>query len=437
MIGFRSNGRVRAATLVMAIAALAVQAGCDSGDAGEGRSPVSSELPGPTAETDPFYAQPAFLPDRPGMILGSRPISYQPAGVLQPNLAWQLQYVTRDSAGRARAAVTTVIAPTVPSLYGHPVVVSFQHAYDSLGAQCTPSRTATGSTSNTTNMAETLEFLPPLQALGWTIVIPDYEGPDHAFGAGQLSGQATLDAIRAALNFEPLGLEPDTPAALWGYSGGAYATTWAAALQPGYAADVNLVGVVAGGTPVDLFDVIRRMEGTDSFNFLFTLVIGIAREYPELLPAGLLTEAGVDVVAAMKDSCEGNPPAGITLDGVRMSDYVAASDPYATAGFQSVMPKVSVLESTLVPTADLYLYHEIEDELVPLEGAEALVARWCEQGVPLSFYRSEAGTVTGATPTGVHTSGAAIGTPAAIAYIDSRFRAAPVSITPVGTVRCN
>ncbi|TJY63224.1 hypothetical protein E4T66_05850 [Sinimarinibacterium sp. CAU 1509] len=434
----RVRGGIQKGVYGAAVLLSAVLAACGSDSSGGntvGQGP--NALPAAAPDADAFYDAPAAIPDVPGTILKYRAITYQPAGLSLPNPAWQLQYVTRDGHGRPLAAVTTVVKPLVPNLYGHPVLLSFQHAYDSLGAECTPSHTATGSSRNTTNMAETLEFLSPLQALGWTMVIPDYEGPYHAFGAGPLSGQATLDAIRAALQFEPLGLAADTPAALWGYSGGAYASSWAAALHPSYAPEIQLVGAVSGGTPVDFVDIMQRNEDTSSFGFLFTLVIGMARDYPEVLPASLLTPMGADVVDAMKDSCEGTPPDGFTLDGGRMTDYVADDDPYHTPGFQTVMPKVTLLQADRVPTTDNYLYHEIDDELVPVAGADALAAKWCAEGVPLNYFQSSAGTVTDTLPTGVHTSGAAIGTPAAIAYIAGRFANPAMSVTPPGTVRCN
>ncbi len=433
----RESGAARQCLL---IAVFVVSVGCSdngNGTSSPGQDTSTAALFAPTPDSDNFYDSPAMLPDTLGAILKSRAITYQPAGVTLPNPAWQLQYVTHDVEGGVIAAIATVVKPMVPNLYGQAVLVSFQHAYDSLGADCTPSHTATGSTRNTTNMAETLEFLPGLQTLGWTVVIPDYEGPYHAFGAGALSAQATLDAIRAALLFEPLQLSPETPVAMWGYSGGAYATTWAAALQPQYAKELNLAGVVAGGTPTDVFKTIHGAENTESFSLLLGMLFGTTRAYPELLPAGILNDQGRQALALLRDSCEGNPTDGSTLTGGRLSDYVAADDPYLTPGFQAVDRKVNLLQSALSPTADVYLYHEINDTLVPIENADKLAARWCQDGTPLSYYRSSAATAAGATPVGTHTAGAAVGTPASIAYLDSRFSGSPAPTTPPGSVRCN
>lgn len=390
-----------------------------------------------TPDPDPFYDTPAILPETPGTILKSRSIAYQPAGIPEPNPAWQLQYVTHDVEGRAIAAITTVVKPLVPNLYGHPVVVSFQHAYDSLGTKCTPSHTVMGSNSNSTNMAETLEYLPGLQTLGWTMLIPDYEGPGNAFGAGALSGHATLDAIRAALRFTPLALPQDTPVALWGYSGGALATTWAAALQPEYAHELNLVGVAAGGIPVDMFHVMRDTEHSGDFSLQLSSLFGMARAYPALLPAELLTAQGRQALSALKDGCVGATTDGSAPPDGQLSDYVAATDPYFTPGFQSEVPKLTLLQSASSPSADIYLYHEIHDPLIPIDDVDKLAARWCRAGTPLSYYRSNVATVAGMTPIGIHLAGAIAGTPAAYAYLVGRFSGLSAPVTPPGTARCN
>lgn len=391
----------------------------------------------PTADADPFYTNPASIPDTPGKVLNFRAITFQPAGVPLPNPAWQIQYVTRDVQGRPIAAIATVVKPMGPSVSGKPVLVSFQHAYDSLGAQCTPSQTALGSTNNQTNMAETLEFLPAVQTLGWTVVIPDYEGPRHAWGANRLQGQATLDGVRAALNFEPLGLNKNTPVGLWGYSGGAWATSWAAALQPQYAKELNLVGSVAGGTPVEFLNLMKNKEGTGQFNFLFSAIMGMAREYPEILAPDTLTEKGLQVTQQLKDACVGVPKDGSTIPKAKLTDYVKGEDPYSSPAFINVAKAVTLLDQDIFPTTDIYMYHEVNDELVLIEGADKLVKLWCERGVPLSYYRNSIPSQLNNPAVGIHLAGAAVGTPASVAYLQSRLSGLPTNITPPGTVRCN
>jgi hypothetical protein len=55
-----------------------------------------------------------------------------------------------------------------------------------------------------------------------------------------MSGHATIDSVRAAFNAnETLGLDVDARYAMWGYSGGALASEWAAELQVQYAPEVS------------------------------------------------------------------------------------------------------------------------------------------------------------------------------------------------------
>lgn len=98
----------------------------------------------------------------------------------------------------------------------------------------------------------------------WIVIVPDYESSTDAFGAGKQSGQAVLDGIRAFLSSSIL---PSTMAkpkvALWGYSGGALASGWAASIQGDYAPELEsvLVGAAIGGTPVDLRAIAYHTNG--------------------------------------------------------------------------------------------------------------------------------------------------------------------------------
>lgn len=80
---------------------------------------------------------------------------------------------------------------------GGPRIVSFQTAYDALGSECDPSYTLQGGNSgDTVAQAEAAEIAVYVVA-GFTVTVPDYEGENLDWGAGQESGYNTLDAIRA------------------------------------------------------------------------------------------------------------------------------------------------------------------------------------------------------------------------------------------------
>ena len=66
------------------------------------------------------------------------------------------------------------------------------------------------------------------------------------WGAPYEPGYHVLDGLRAALSSKRLGLSPEAPIGLWGYSGGGLATAWAAEMSGAYAPELNVVGAVSG-----------------------------------------------------------------------------------------------------------------------------------------------------------------------------------------------
>ncbi|MCA1835798.1 MAG: lipase family protein [Actinobacteria bacterium] len=89
------------------------------------------------------------------------------------------------------------------------------------------------------------------------LVITDYEGGGtpipQSYLVGPPEGYAGLDAARAAQRLDPRDdLTQDSPVGLSGYSQGGQAASWAAELQPRYAPELNVKGVLAGGIPYDM-----------------------------------------------------------------------------------------------------------------------------------------------------------------------------------------
>lgn len=429
---------VVAAGLTLALAACGGSSGSEGSSGGEAQAGAAliKKVPfAPTPDPDTFYDQPEPFPvdAPPGTLLNSRKITFRPGlSVPMANAAWQLQYVTRDAQGRPIAAVTTVVKPLLPALAfgGKKPVVSYQFAYDSLGAQCTPSRTISGGTANANNQLETLSYILGLTAEGWTMVMPDYEGPYSAYGAGEFSGQATLDSIRAALAFEELGLSPDSPVALWGYSGGALATAWAAALHPEYAPELNLVGAASGGTPADVFSVVQAAEGGPFFNLIFSAVVGANRAYPNLIPESIINEAGRAAIEKVRDGCVGGGGVlGIGGSSASLADYTTISDPFNSPGALAVKPKVTLPQPGRTPTIDMFIYHEIFDELIPIAGTDKLVEEWCADGAHIRYLRALGGE---------HITGVVTGAPQALLYVTSRFAGGALDpLATLGSTRCN
>lgn len=378
----------------------------------------------PEVEPDAFYhASEAELQGRPGTILSSRPVPFTLNGQALPNKAWQIKFVSRNSAGEPIVGIATVVKPTVAAT--KPKLVAFQIAYNGLGARCTPSQTLSGKSDADNGVINYGSYGAGLNALGWTMVFPDFEGPYHTYGAGKLSGQVTLDAIRAAQAFQPLGLQPNTPTVMWGYSGGAIATSWASALHPDYANELNLIGAVSGGTPADLLNVARGAEGQFFFGLVFSALVGINREFPQLFE-GKLNAEGVRVANAIKDGCGGVPADGGEGASGNISKYVNVDDFYNQAHMRELEKSISLEQAAGNPRIPMFFYHEILDEVIPVEGVDSLVDSWCAKGTPITYLKSL---------TGEHLTGSRF-TPEALDYIESRFAGRAPLLTPTAR-RCN
>jgi hypothetical protein len=385
-------------------------------------TPAPEEEPPLSVEPadDPFYRAPeapahprdkcaprcpsALERAKPGTILRVRPMTVTAFRFPVPVEGWQLLVRSTDSAGAPVAVVTSILLPLVPWVGGERPLFSHQAAIDALGDQCMPSyelRTGTH--------AEALSLVPALLA-GWVVVTTDFEGPRHAYGAGPMAGQAVLDGIRAATRFAPAGLDGDaTPVGLMGYSGGGQATTWAAELQPTYAPELNVVGVAGGGVPADLNAVARHLDGALEAGIAIAAGVGIHREFPSMAIDDLVNERGRQLIDSMSDACIEEFAA--SAPGVRWTDLSDVDDPLALPQIVEALAANSLGKTA--PTAPMYLYHSVADQLIPVAVADQLARHYCAEGVAPVFYdRSVAGE---------HIAYAVLGAPGAYGFLASRF----------------
>jgi Secretory lipase len=263
---------------------------------------ASSAPPLPT--NDPFYSYSGSLASvAPGTILKQRAVSLIDGGQSVPITTVQVLYRTTGQLGQPTATVATILEPSTGT--ADPKLVSYQMAYDALGAQCDPSYTMRGGMppGGTTNTYEE-QFVLGLVGAGDTVVVPDYEGTRLDWAAGQEEGYNTLDGIRAAENL--LKLPPSVPTAMVGYSGGSIATEFASELAPRYAPKLKFVGVAEGGIPVDLAHNLAYINGSPSWSGVIPAVlVSLGRAFGfDLKP--YLSTYGLKIVNQVSDGCIGN-----------------------------------------------------------------------------------------------------------------------------------
>lgn len=400
-MGVRLGIRDVAAT---GLAALLLAAGMTVGGAAVGAAPSrpgsGASLPAP--RDDPFYRPPAgWESTPPGTVLATRPVTVNGLGLPVPADSWQFLARSTDAKDAPTTVVGTLMVPRAPYPAGVRPLVSYQPATDSLGDQCNPSYKLRAGTED--------ELPLMLQALeqGWAVVVSDYEGPQSAFAAGRMAGHGVLDGIRGAEALPGTGLAGvRTPVGLWGYSGGGLASSWAAELQPRYAPELDIAGVASGGTPADMAAAARKIDGTIASGLVLLASTGLTRAYPEML--SLLNDRGRAMVQEIGDMCVG--------DAVRrfpfrhLDEFTVSADPLSEPVAVAVMDANHLGRQT--PTAPVFLYHSILDELIPFPTAQTLQADWCRGGGHVTLYADAASE---------HSSLAVTGAPLAVGFLKARF----------------
>jgi hypothetical protein len=350
---------------------------------------------------DPFYRVPENLEAFcPGEVLDGRPAEVRMFRRLVKADAWQVKFRSTDGHGAAVSGVTTVMIPRRPFNGSVRPLLSYQPAIDSLGATADPSFTLRHG-----NQQE-LPLMVRALRRGWAVVTTDYTGPQHAFAVGLVAARFVLDGIRAALAFEPAGFDAATPIGLWGYSGGAQATVWAAEQHSSYAPELNIVAAAAGAIPVD-----PTSSGLpdDIFSGLAVAsLVGISRGFPDVDLLGALTPQGQAMVAAAAD---------MTFQQLIMSfpflcwgDYLTVPGVFEIPGLRTAFEAIRLGQAT--PMTSVYLYHAVHDQYPAIADTDKLVEKYRREEVDVTYRRFRFGE---------HMIVALTGVPSALRFLSDRF----------------
>lgn len=381
-------------------------------------TPAAAQVPAP--DDDPFYAVPSGLKGMPnGTVLDSRPIDAVALSIPLRVSAWQLKYKTRDNTGTPTATVTTIMVPRQAWRGPGPrPIVSYQTAEDGVGTKCAPSYALraglSGHFSNAT--PETLLMGFALQR-GWTVVVPDYEGPQSQFLGGYMEGRGVLDGVRAARSFEPAGIAADAPVGLWGYSGGAVASAFAAQLQPLYAKKLRLAGVALGGVVADFKAVFKAFDQPLFGGALAIGLIGVDRSYPKDDVMQYIKPSARATIAASAKDCINDAIQRHPL--MRAGTIEIRPNVIDEPGPTALLARISPLAFGTTPKAPVYEYHGVIDELAWIGPARKLLARYCAGGTPVQAVEE----------IGDHFTMLATGATGAMEYLKNRFAGKPVPNT--------
>ncbi|WP_433523262.1 lipase family protein [Nocardia pseudovaccinii] len=375
--------------------------------------PVARALP--TPDEDPFYAAPAELASQPdGAALRTRSIALY--GLPLPVSAWQVQYRTNDTNGSPIPGMATVLVPSWPWFGpGQRPLLSYQIAEDSLATRCAPSYALRGGwdLGGANTYIDTL-FIAEALHRGWAVVTSDYDGPESRFLDGVNSGRAVLDGIRAARALAPDGVGPASPIGAWGYSGGAFATLWAAQIQPEYAPDIQFAGITSGGVPADWTAMAHSVDGTVQAGLGMLVLLAIAKNEPNSGVPELLNERGRSALAEDASACA--PDLVVKYINAHVDDFAAVPDVLFQPAFRAATDRQEL--GGRVPVMPMYLYHSTTDDVIPVAGFTDLVGRYCAEGADLTSVYS---ALPGHNVTAIGEAAGAMG------FLADRFAGVPVA----------
>jgi len=211
-------------------------------------------LPAALADDDFYEVPPSVFAGPPGSLVR---MQGRPDIQVTKSYVWRILYRSVSFRGEPIVVSATVLVPFgAPPADGWPVI-AWAHGTTGIVNKCGPSR------------------LPdPLVRIGginqvingrYVVVATDYPGlgvgPTHPYLVGLSEGRAVLDSIRA-VQAMPAAHAGDR-VALFGFSQGGHAVLWANQIAPGYAPELDLVGVAALAPPTYLGELF-----TDDFDEL-------------------------------------------------------------------------------------------------------------------------------------------------------------------------
>jgi len=342
-------------------------------------------------------------------------VPYHLADLTLPFNAVQLLYRSTSMTGKPTVNVTSVVKPL--GYTGPAKLIGYGSFYDSLDPRDSPSLAISGQSNPTLGGAlpnvEALLVLPLLSA-GYTVSIADTEGQDAAFGAGPVYGMNTLDGLRAASNAPETGLDTGTKIGMIGYSGGAIATGWAAAMAPKYAPDINarLVGATMGGVLVMPDHNLRYLEGSSIWAGVMPMaLLGISRAFEvDLTP--YMSDYGKELFvqkqyASITDALFQFP--GLRFNKLTKRQYPT---PESVPVYAAMSNKL-IMGQDDTPTAPLQMYQGAGGEAEGTSGATAgigpgdgvmvagdvrsLARKYCAKGVDVEHKQFDSLSHVGAT----------------------------------------
>lgn len=205
-----------------------------------------------------FYLAPEILPAQPGVLIRKQSVS-----TVIDARAWRVLYTTTDAAGQVTTASALFCLPkNQEDSYN---LLVYCHQATGIERRCAP--------SVHDKPALALAGLRQAMQKGWAYLAPDYPGLGaegiHPFLIGEPTATSVLDAIRAIQTTTVAQINNKT--VIWGYSQGGHAAAWAAGVQPSYAPELALDGIILGSPALDPAELFQASEDSPISRVIWAL----------------------------------------------------------------------------------------------------------------------------------------------------------------------
>jgi hypothetical protein len=182
---------------------------------------------------------------------------------------------------------------------------------------------------------------------------------------------------------------------MWGYSGGALATEWAAELQVAYAPELNISGMALGGLTPNVFTVFQSVSGGVEAGLIPPGVVGLFTQYPsvkeylesKLKPTGIYNAS--TFLSVVNLTVEQTIPLFANQD---IFDYfIDGISDIESPIIQSVIDTDGIMGIHGTPAFPAFVYKAVQDEVSPVNETDALVAKYCSEGTSITYQRNLVG----------------------------------------------
>lgn len=340
----------------------------------------------PAIVPDAFYTPPVGVPAEPGGLIRAEPLT---RGVPAGTRAWRILYTTTDRTGEPAVASGTVLAAApsgvVPGAGDGAAgagdaspVIAVAHGTTGIVPGCAPSL------ADDPFADGAAQALRTMVGKGWVAVTSDYVGlgtaGPHAYLVGPAAAHDVLDAVRAARELPELTLDRRT--VVWGHSQGGHGALWTGQLAPGYAPDVEVVGVAAFAPAADLISLAEGVKATSIGKVVSAYIAGSWSEVYGIPLADVVSHGYEGVVRGVGDRCFGGRDAlAAFVTATQLSGEIFrpdAMDGPVGAHLRDNTPSGRIDVPVLIAQGD-------QDPLVLPGPQRAFVEQWCAEGQPLEY----------------------------------------------------